>query len=94
MHKIDNIVAVNLAGQVEPHAQRLEHAADEMSKAGIGNHVTRGHVAVLRTMASCLRADAAQGRLPSIYDGNDRMYASDEPKKFDASVVAILDQFR
>jgi hypothetical protein len=88
----DQINAVNLASQIEPHAARLEHAADEMSKAGIGNHITRGHVAILRHMSACLRADAAQGRLSSIYDGTDRMYAAAEPAKLHPTTSAILGQ--
>lgn len=40
-----------------------------MDKAGIGGHATRGHAAVLRDMAGCMRADAARGRMPNEYGG-------------------------
>jgi hypothetical protein len=94
MKIFDQITAVNLAGQVEPHAKRLEDAAEQMSKAGIGNHITGGHVTHLRRMAACMRADAAVGKMPDIYYGTDRMYAAAEPARFDASTAAILDQLR
>ena len=43
-----------------------------MDEAGIGGHPKRGHAAILRDMAGCLRADAARGKLSDTYDG---MYA-------------------
>lgn len=61
---------------VEPHAQRLEAAADRMDKDGIGGHATRGHAAVLRNMAGCMRADAAVGRMPHVYDGGGAVYGA------------------
>lgn len=60
---------MNNIALVEPHAQRLEAAADKMDKDGIGGHATRGHAAVLRDMASCMRADAARGKMPNEYGG-------------------------
>jgi hypothetical protein len=54
---------MNNLALVEPHAKRLEDAADKMDSDGIGGHPTRGHAVVLRQMASSMRADAAQGKL-------------------------------
>jgi hypothetical protein len=64
---------MNQLEKVEPHAARLEAAADKMEQAGIGGHASRGHVVILRDMASCLRADAAKGRMSHEYPGG--MYA-------------------
>jgi hypothetical protein len=46
----------------------MEKAADHMDAAGIGGHPTRGHAAILRNMAGDLRAQAAQGKMPFVYD--------------------------
>jgi hypothetical protein len=94
MKVFDQINAVNLTEQIEPHAKRLQDAANAMEAAGIGAHLTDGHAVHLRKMAACMRADAAQGKMPSVYYGNDRMYAAAEPRRFDASTAAILDQLR
>jgi hypothetical protein len=88
----DQINAVNLTDQVEPHAKRLEDAANAMEAAGIGAHLSDGYGARLRHMAACLRADAAHGKLPSIYHG--QLHAAAEPKQFDSSTTAILNAFR
>jgi hypothetical protein len=90
----DQINAVNLTEQVEPHAKRLEDAANAMQAAGIGGDLTHGHAMHLRKMAASLRCDAAQGKMPSVYYGTDRLHATAEPKRFDASTAAILDQLR
>ena len=63
----------NQLALVEPHAVALEKQAELMDEAGIGGHPKRGHAAILRDMAGCLRADAARGKLSDTYDG---MYAS------------------
>ena len=55
---------------VEPHAKRLEDAADKMDSDGIGGHPTRGHAVVLRQMAGSMRADAAVGKLPHVMPTN------------------------
>lgn len=68
----------NYLDRVEPHAKRLEEAADKMEHAGIGGHSTRGHVHVLRQMAAGLRGFAAQGRLPDRFDWTDACMASAE----------------
>jgi hypothetical protein len=59
----------DVMAMVEPHADRLEAAADEMSKAGIGLHATDGHVSHIRRIAGSLRAAAAEGRVAHRYDG-------------------------
>jgi hypothetical protein len=68
----------NQLERVEPHAKRLEDAADRMEKDGLGGHPTRGHVAVLRGMAADMRADAAKGKMPHAYA--DSLYAAAAPK--------------
>jgi hypothetical protein len=69
----------NLLLKIEPHAARLEDAADQMDAAGIGGHATRGHAAVLRDMAACMRAEASQGKLPDVYvPSSGRLWAGAE----------------
>lgn len=58
---------MNNLERIEPHAKRLEDAADKMEAAGIGLHADGGHVAVLRRMAAKMRADAAQGKIPHAF---------------------------
>ncbi len=60
-------LAMNQLHKVEPHAVALEDAADRMDAAGIAGHPTRGHAVVLRTMATAMRADASQHKVPYIY---------------------------
>ena len=60
--------AVTMTTQIELHARYLEGIADQMDGDCIGGHPTRGHAAVLRTMAYAMRADAAQGKTPHIFD--------------------------
>jgi hypothetical protein len=66
----------NLLPKVETHAARLEAAADKMENDGIGGHATRGHAAVLRDMAGCMRADAARGKMPDVYNGGGAMFGA------------------
>jgi hypothetical protein len=63
---------MNQLDKVAPHAQELERMADDLDAAGIGGHPTRGHAAILRTMACDLRAGAALGKTPAAFD----LYAS------------------
>jgi len=72
-------MSTHLLSKVEPHAKALEDVADGLDHDGIGGHAQRGHAAVLRHMASCLRADASRGRTPYIYDSTDHLYAAAEP---------------
>jgi hypothetical protein len=59
------ISAANLLPKVEPHAAKLESIADAMEADGIGGDPNNGHAIALRKMAGQMRADAAQGRMPS-----------------------------
>lgn len=74
---------------VEPHAKALEACADGMEAAGIGGHAQRGHVAIARKMASTMRASAAMGQIPHIfqtddfYRGSSDTGASDVKKELD-----------
>jgi hypothetical protein len=63
------IEAANHLQKVEKHAVALEKEADNMDAAGIGGDPVRGHAVVLRKMAGDLRANAAVGKLPHIFDG-------------------------
>jgi hypothetical protein len=63
----DKIEAVNMIDKIEPHATRLEALANNLERDGIGADLTNGHAVHLRRMAACMRADAAQGRLSSVY---------------------------
>jgi hypothetical protein len=73
---------------VERHASGLESAAAAMAADNIGGESTRGHQALLKRMASAMRADAATGKLPFAYsDGG--YYASAAPK-MSAGAMAIL----
>ena len=73
---------------VEPHAAGLEDHADRMEKDGIGNHPKRGHVAIMRHMASCMRAEAAMGKMPHVYEGSDWVgAAADKTEKVDVDGV-------
>jgi hypothetical protein len=75
---MSNIYASSaLLSKIETHAVRLEAAADKMDTDGIGGHPTRGHAAVLRDMAGCMRADAARGKTPDRYDGGVMYGAAD-----------------
>lgn len=67
--KIEPISAANLLPKVEPHASKMEACADSMEAAGIGGDPHNGHAVVLRKMAGQMRAEAAQGRMPSTYSG-------------------------
>jgi hypothetical protein len=58
----------NLLSKVEHHAAALENCAAEMEAAGIGGDPNNGHAVVLRRMAADMRAQAVQGRLPSVHD--------------------------
>ena len=65
----EKIEAANHLAKIEPHAKRLEDAADKMDDDGIGGDEGRGHAKVLRQMAGEMRADAAQGKMPHIFYG-------------------------
>lgn len=65
VEKLGPISAANLLSKIEPHAAKLEAAADKMESEGIGGDANNGHAVVLRKMAGSMRAEAAQGRMPS-----------------------------
>lgn len=68
--------------KVEPHATALESCAAAMEADGVGLDPTRGHVAVLRRMASGMRAEAAVGKIPHIWRDHDYpSWASADPHK-------------
>lgn len=64
----DKVEAANHLAKVEKHASEMEKAAEHMDAAGIGGHPSRGHAAILRNMAGDLRAQAAQGKMPFVFD--------------------------
>lgn len=73
--QVVHAVAATVA-KVEPHANRLEAAADQMEKDGIGLHDTQGHVRHLHRMAAAMRAEAAMGKMPSSYHDAGSYWAS------------------
>lgn len=64
--------------KIEPHATRMEAAAEQMEKDGVGLHETQGHVSHLRRMAGSMRADAAVGKVPHAYHDAGSYWASSE----------------
>ena len=76
--------------EIEQHAKGLESAADGLDKSGIGQHPTRGHSAVLRRMASAMRVDAANGRVPHEFNDQSSWYGSAESLSVPASVSRTL----
>lgn len=89
---IQKVQAANVLDKVEPHAKRLNDAADKMEEAGIGLEASAGHVHVLRKMADGMRADAANGKMPHVFD---RFYAAADKaatgavKADEAAVAAV-----
>lgn len=77
MKKQPNVVmAVNAAmSKVEPHAARLEAAAEKMEQEGVGAAGSQGHVHHLRRMADSMRADAARGKIPDSYHDSGAYWA-------------------
>ena len=68
--KVEGTMAAASAmmGKVEPHAKRLEDAADKMEADGMGMGgagMGMPHTKMLRHMAGSMRADAAMGRMPT-----------------------------
>lgn len=63
----------SLRGKIERHAAGAENLAASMAKDGVGLADRSGHVAILKRMASDLRAQAARGITPS---GFESMYAA------------------
>jgi hypothetical protein len=74
---IVHAVAATVA-KVEPHANRVEAAAEQMEKDGIGLHETSGHVSHMRRMAGAMRADAAVGKMPHAYHDAGSYWAQAE----------------
>lgn len=79
---------------VEPHAKALEACADGMEAAGIGNHPTRGHVAIARNMAKTMRASAAMGQLPHVFRDHDFFTASAETGDVKKEIDAIRTEMK
>ena len=84
------IAAANMLPKVEPHAARLEAAADKMESDGIGASDNMGHAKILRNMASDMRSSAARGEMPSRFYG--AMMASAAPVAESPEVKALKDE--
>lgn len=76
--KMEPLSAANLLPKVEPHAAQLEACADKMEAAGIGGDPNNGHAIALRKMAGHMRAEAAQGRMPSAWHRGDMWAAAEK----------------
>lgn len=72
---------------VEPHCSALEGCAAAMEAAGIGAEPKSGHAAVLRRMASSMRAEAAIGKIPHIFRDHDYPYYAGADKTVDPDKV-------
>lgn len=83
-----NLNAASVAHLVNPHSTAIRNAASGMEKAGMGLHEKRGHVAHLRSMADCMDAEAAMGKLPHIYDSGTQFYAGAQPTEADLKAAA------
>jgi hypothetical protein len=71
------VMALNAAmNKVEPHAARLEAAADKMEQEGVGAAGSSGHVHHLRRMADSMRSDAARGKIPDSYHDSGMYFAA------------------
>lgn len=74
------VMAVNAAmSKVEPHAMRLEAAAEKMEQDGVGSVSGNGHAHHLRRMADSMRADGARGKIPDSYHDSGAYFASAAP---------------
>lgn len=69
--------------QVAPHVAACSAAASSMRAAGVGTHPEHGHVRVLERMAAHMAAEAAQGRVPHVFNDHSYLHGS-----ADASVRA------
>ena len=84
----DKVQAANLLPKIEPYAVKLENCAAAMEDAGMGGHPSRGHAAVLRDMAGKMRAEAATGKMPHVYETSGWMGASvEKTEKVDVDAV-------
>jgi hypothetical protein len=76
---------------VEPLAAMLESAADDMESDGVGAARRGGHADVLRRMAHSMRAEAAMGKVPSVWRDHDYpTYASATTDKIQAQVTIAV----
>ncbi len=64
----------SVRAMVEPHCAALESCHAAMEAAGIGTATGSGHVHTLRRMADSMRAEAAVGKVPSIWRDHDYPY--------------------
>lgn len=90
------VSAANYLSKVEPHASKLENCAAEMEAAGIGGDSSNGHAVALRKMAGHMRAEAAVGRMPSVWHGGS-VYGAGEKKAetdpgFEAAMKPLTDK--
>lgn len=70
--------AASVSHLIKPHAEALRGCAASMAAAGIGLHASKGHVAVLHKMADNMEAEAAEGKIPHVYQTQDFYNASAE----------------
>lgn len=76
-----------ITDMVEPHAKSMESCAAGMEAAGVGGDPKGGHVAVLRRMAGAMRAEAAMGKVPHIFNDTTWYHAAAEGGKVDAETI-------
>jgi hypothetical protein len=82
-------ITMGLRQDIERFSQAAEDLAKAMDASGIGQHATQGHAAVLRRMASSMRADAAQGKTPFAFTDNS-VYAAATASQLPAQIVHTM----
>jgi hypothetical protein len=76
--------------KVTVHADMLDKVANDMTEDGIGLHPTRGHVASLRAMASAMRVDKANGKVPHAWTDNSYYASAEGQGQLPAPVIRTL----
>lgn len=91
------VSASSVSHLVKPHTDAIRAAANSMCAAGIGNHQTGGHGAMLHRMADSMDAEAVLGRMPHVYRDHDFLMNSNEGKKtesIDAAAAKMISEFK
>lgn len=72
--------------QVKPHVEACSAAAAAMRASGIGSHPEHGHAKLLEKLSAHMAAEAAMGRVPSVYRDHNFLEGN-----ADATVKAAVD---
>jgi hypothetical protein len=80
----------NALDRIAKHADKLDALANDLQADGIGGHATRGHQAVLRSLASAMRLDGANGKVPHEFINPNPMYGSASVPQLPAQILKTL----